>query len=198
MGGAEQSYSSEAACAMLMFSLASSSLLLINKLCLHHFPVPAFVSALQFLSASITSVVRALSPLIFYSLLVAYLYSSSHSQVLMGTGLVATDHFEWKKVKPYLIYVGMFVATIYTNMRALQHSNVETIIVFRAVSAARLQRIKPHAKLSSRFSLSLSHLRSAARSSFASSIGPTSAASSPRYARCAPCSSSPPAARATF
>ena len=73
----------------------------------------------------------------------------------MGTGLVATDHFEWKKVKPYLIYVGMFVATIYTNMRALQHSNVETIIVFRAVSAARLQRIKPHAKLSSRFSLSL-------------------------------------------
>ena len=114
----------------------------------------------------------------------------------MGTGLVATDHFEWKKVKPYLIYVGMFVATIYTNMRALQHSNVETIIVFRAVSAARLQRIKPHAKLSSRFSLSI--LRSAARSSFASSIGPTSAASSPRYARCAPCSSSPPAARATF
>ena len=196
MGGAEQSYSSEAACAMLMFSLASSSLLLINKLCLHHFPVPAFVSALQFLSASITSVVRALSPLIFYSLLVAYLYSSSHSQVLMGTGVVATDHFEWKKVKPYLIYVGMFVATIYTNMRALQHSNVETIIVFRAVSAARLQRIKPHAKLSSRFSLSI--LRSAARSSFASSIGPTSAASSPRYARCAPCSSSPPAARATF
>jgi hypothetical protein len=51
----------------------------------------------------------------------------------MATGLVATDHFEWRKLKPYLLYVGMFVATIYANMRALQHSNVETIIVFRAV-----------------------------------------------------------------
>jgi len=52
--------------------------------------------------------------------------------VLMASGMVAPDHFEWRKVKPYLLYVGMFVATIYANMRALQHSNVETIIVFRA------------------------------------------------------------------
>jgi len=104
----EQGYSAEAAFAMLMFSLASSSLLLINKLCLHHFPTPAYISTLQFLTASITSV------------------------ILMATGLVATDHFEWRKLKPYLVYVCMFVATIYANMRALQHSNVETIIVFRA------------------------------------------------------------------
>ena len=54
----------------------------------------------------------------------------------MGTGIVKPDSFEWRKVKPYLLYVGMFVATIYANMRALQHSNVETIIVFRAVSRA--------------------------------------------------------------
>ena len=58
-------------------------------------------------------------------------------QVLMASGMVAPDHFEWRKVKPYLLYVGMFVATIYANMRALQHSNVETIIVFRAVRVAR-------------------------------------------------------------
>ena len=51
----------------------------------------------------------------------------------MASGIVVPDHFEWRKVKPYLLYVGMFVATIYANMRALQHANVETIIVFRAV-----------------------------------------------------------------
>jgi hypothetical protein len=58
----EQGYSAEAAFAMLMFSLASSSLLLINKLCLHHFPTPAYISTLQFLTASITSVVRTAAP----------------------------------------------------------------------------------------------------------------------------------------
>ena len=50
----------------------------------------------------------------------------------MASGRVARDHFVWWKVRPYLVYVCMFVATIYANMRALQHSNVETIIVFRA------------------------------------------------------------------
>ena len=42
------------------------------------------------------------------------------------------DGFEWFKVKPYLIYTAMFVTTIYCNMKALQFSNVETVIVFRA------------------------------------------------------------------
>lgn len=108
MPNAEVGYSTEAACAMLLFSLASSSLLLINKLCVYYFPVPAFVSTAQFLSASITAM------------------------VLMISGVAKVDHFEWHKVKPYLLYVVMFVSTIYANMRALQHSNVETIIVFRA------------------------------------------------------------------
>ena len=54
------------------------------------------------------------------------------AQILMGSGAVPKDKWEWHKIKPYLVYVGMFVATIYTNMRALQHSNVETVIVFRS------------------------------------------------------------------
>ena len=35
----------------------------------------------------------------------------------MATGAVQKDHWEWYKIKPYLVYVGMFVATIYANMR---------------------------------------------------------------------------------
>ena len=50
----------------------------------------------------------------------------------MASGAVERDRWEWYKIKPYLYYVCMFVATIYANMRALQHSNVETIIVFRS------------------------------------------------------------------
>ena len=60
MAPAELSYSKEAVVAMLLFSVASSSLLLINKLCLHYMPVPAFISTAQFLSATITSIVRSL------------------------------------------------------------------------------------------------------------------------------------------
>ena len=41
------------------------------------------------------------------------------------------DAIEWSKVKPYLIYVLTFSAGIYTNMKALEGSNVDTVIVFR-------------------------------------------------------------------
>ena len=35
-------------------------------------------------------------------------------------------------MRPYLLYVLQFVAGIYTNMKALQHSTIDTVIVFRA------------------------------------------------------------------
>ena len=104
----EANFTGEAMVAMLLFSIASSSLLLVNKLVLHHIPTPSIVSSMQFACSVVFAVLA------------------------MATGLVPSDPFEWRKVKPYLLYVGMFVATIYCNMKALQHSNVETIIVFRA------------------------------------------------------------------
>ena len=54
---AELAYTREAILAMLSFSLASSSLLLINKLCIHYVPVPAFISTAQFVSAATTAIV---------------------------------------------------------------------------------------------------------------------------------------------
>lgn len=42
------------------------------------------------------------------------------------------DWFEWDKMKAYAIYIVIFVSAIYTNMKALAVSNVETVIVFRA------------------------------------------------------------------
>ena len=92
----------------MLFSIASSSLLIVNKVCLHVLPLPSFISLAQFVTASLTSM------------------------ALMALGHVPLEPWEWRKAKPYCIYVAMFVATIYCNMRALQHSNVETVIIFRA------------------------------------------------------------------
>jgi hypothetical protein len=50
---------------------------------------------------------------------------------LQGCG-VNIDAFEWSKLKPYMIYIIAFVFAIYTNMQALNYSNIETVIVFRS------------------------------------------------------------------
>ena len=42
------------------------------------------------------------------------------------------DDLVWSKIKPYMLYIFAFVTAIYSNMQALAHSNVETVIVFRA------------------------------------------------------------------
>ena len=42
------------------------------------------------------------------------------------------DELSADKMKSFMWYVLIFVCTIYANMQALNHSNVETVIVFRA------------------------------------------------------------------
>jgi drug/metabolite transporter (DMT)-like permease len=103
-----ESYSWTSIWAMCTFSVCSSTLLLVNKVCMHRVPAASFISTVQFIATGITCL------------------------TLKYSGLAVVDDFEWVKVKPYLYYVVMFVATIYCNMKSLEHSNVETIIVFRA------------------------------------------------------------------
>jgi GDP-mannose transporter len=52
------------------------------------------------------------------------------------------DWFEWDKMKAYAWYIVIFVTAIYTNMKALEHSNVETVIVFRACSPIAVSLIE--------------------------------------------------------
>merc|ERR1711871_1826744 len=47
-------------------------------------------------------------------------------------GFADVDNLVWVKVKPYLYYTVAFAAGCWSNMRALQASNVETLIVFRS------------------------------------------------------------------
>jgi hypothetical protein len=91
------------------YSLCSSTLLLANKFAIEYLPKSSVVSFIQIISTSIAVV----------------------AMKLFG---VEIDALEWSKVKPYSIYIFCFVASIYSNMQALAHLNVETVIVFRACS----------------------------------------------------------------
>lgn len=55
---------------------------------------------------------------------------------------VEVDALEWDKIKAYALYIVAFVFSIYANMKALSHSNVETVIVFRACSPIAVSLIE--------------------------------------------------------
>jgi drug/metabolite transporter (DMT)-like permease len=96
--------------AIISYSLCSATLLLANKMAIEYLPYPSVISFVQILFSTVT---------------IMFLKFANLSNV---------DWFEWDKVRPYLYYVILFVAAIYTNMKALSVSNVETVIVFRACS----------------------------------------------------------------
>ena len=88
----------------------SSSLLLINKLALKVVPCPSFLSVLQFACAML------------FVLLIKWL------------GVGHADEFKWSTVRQYMVYVCLFCSSIYCNMRAISYSNLETVMVFRALA----------------------------------------------------------------
>ena len=108
VAGGESSSYAEKVIAIVAYSICSSTLLLSNKFALEHLPVPSVVSFIQI--ASSTLIVFALKYF----------------------GNIHVDDLEWVKMKPFILYVFLFVSSIYANMKALQLSNVETVIVFRA------------------------------------------------------------------
>lgn len=97
----------EVVIAIVFYSFCSSTLLLANKMVLMDLPLPSFVSFVQ----------------MFFTVVIIYLLS--------GCG-VNIDAFDWAKLKPYSLYIIAFVFAIYTNMKALSYSNIETVIVFRS------------------------------------------------------------------
>ena len=50
----------------------------------------------------------------------------------MVQGVAPVDRFLWERARHYLLYVAMFVTTIYCNFKVLEVSNVETLIVARS------------------------------------------------------------------
>jgi drug/metabolite transporter (DMT)-like permease len=92
------------------YSFCSGTLVLLNKLTLHHLPFPSLVVAFQLLACIIM------------------IYGANF------TGKLPVDPLKWEFVKPYLLYTLFFSTGVYCNMRSLNIANVETVIVFRALT----------------------------------------------------------------
>mmetsp|Transcript_23837 Transcript_23837/g.34855 ORF Transcript_23837/g.34855 Transcript_23837/m.34855 type:complete len:353 (+) Transcript_23837:59-1117(+) len=98
------------AMSVILYSVCSSSLVLVNKLILHHLPYPSLVITVQLFAALLFIVIAS------------------------SLGKIERDPIKWAFVKPYLIYTFAFSLGVYCNMRSLSVSNVETVIVFRALA----------------------------------------------------------------
>lgn len=95
---------------IIVYSLCSSSLLLLNKIAVTYLPSTAFVLLCQF--ASSIAVVK-----------------------LCGLcGMLDVDPLSWEKVRKFWGVSFLFATCLYTNVMALKYANVETLIVFRALS----------------------------------------------------------------
>jgi len=100
----------EVAMSVLSYSLCSGTLVLLNKLTLHHLPFPSLVVCIQLVGALI------------------FIYGAK------VTNTLKVDPLKWDAVVPYSYYIVLFSLGIYCNMRSLTLSNIETVIVFRALS----------------------------------------------------------------
>ena len=99
---------SPAVLSILSYSICSGSLLLVNKLAMAAIPSAPLVTATQ------------------------CLFCCAALLAARSLGYVRFDPFTWPLVRAYLLYGILFVVGIYTNMRALESSNVDTVIVFRS------------------------------------------------------------------
>ena len=94
----------------LAYSACSATLLLLNKSAVGGLHMPSLVMLFQITFACLVIMLAC---------------------VMLGKAEELGKAFMWENVKPMLVYIGMFSLTLFSSARALEVSNVETIIVFR-------------------------------------------------------------------
>lgn len=95
---------------VLAYSACSGTLVLINKLILYNLPYPSLVVSFQLMATLL------------------FIFAAKYS------GKLKVDELVIKHVIPYLYYIVAFSLGVYCNMKSLSLSNVETVVVFRALS----------------------------------------------------------------
>lgn len=100
----------ETAGSIVFYAFCSSTLLLMNKVTLSYIPAPASVFSLQL---AVAVVVLATS---------------------RACSICEVDGLSIAKLRHFLPYTAAFVLCIYANGKTIEHSNVETVIIFRALS----------------------------------------------------------------
>ena len=103
------SFSTATIASVLSYSICSGTLLLLNKVCLHLIPSAPLVTSLQCLFC-----------------ILGVLGCSA------AFGSPKLDTLTPPVLRAYLLYGVLFVGGIYSNMRALESSNVDTVVVFRS------------------------------------------------------------------
>lgn len=103
--------SSAVVAAVLSYSICSASLLLINKFALSLIPSAPFVTAVQ---------------------CVFCIVAIGASSFVCGTPRIGD--LSRPLLQAYAFYSALFVLGIYSNMKSLEESNVDTVIVFRAAT----------------------------------------------------------------
>jgi len=97
--------------AVLLYMGFSSTMLITNKAAVKFFPAPSILLFLQ----------MGVSALIVW--------------MLGQLNYLKVDAIEWSKVKAYVGVVVVFIFNLFTNIKALEYSNVETIIVFQTLTS---------------------------------------------------------------
>jgi len=96
---------------ILAYMLCSSVMLIVNKGAVYLFPLPSLLLSLQ----------TGFSAIVIWS--------------AGQAGYLKVDNLEYHKAKAYIFVVCVFIFNIFTNMKALEHSNVETVIVFQTLTS---------------------------------------------------------------
>ena len=110
MGDGGNRFTWDAVFSILLYSVFSSSMLLVNKLTVSFLPVPTAISLVQILFA------------------VAFVVLARAARCL------DVDALERRKVASYVVYVALFALALLLNMKSLAAANVETVIVFRTLT----------------------------------------------------------------
>lgn len=93
---------------LLYYGLASSTLIVINKLAVHNVKAPVFILMCQLLFAAVSVKGSAVA------------------------GFVEAEKLQWSLIKPFILIIVGFLGTLYANIQVLSYSNVETFITFRS------------------------------------------------------------------
>eukprot|EP00026_Physarum_polycephalum_P012308 Phypoly_transcript_12602.p1 GENE.Phypoly_transcript_12602~~Phypoly_transcript_12602.p1 ORF type:complete len:309 (-),score=26.63 Phypoly_transcript_12602:100-1026(-) len=96
---------------IMLYMLCSSTMLIINKAAVKMFPAP---SALLFLQTGVSAFVIWVGGIM---------------------GWIKVDPLEFGKIKAFCLVTVIFMLNIFTNIKALENSNVETVIVFQTLTS---------------------------------------------------------------
>lgn len=105
--------------AVVGYMLSSALLLLINKITIHELPLPCFVLFTQLFSSALVT------------------------RILGVLDVIEVEPLRVSKIRRFWLVPVAFMLTIYSNVKILQHANVETFIVFRASTPILLSILEP-------------------------------------------------------